>query len=103
MRNNQDITISADLFHLQFVLLRLLKKSNRMKNIVVLFMVVAFVFGCTQTSKKENKMDVNQEIMKKACEFASFTLTTDLTVLTEKERQMLPLLLEAAKVMEEIY
>jgi len=74
-----------------------------MKNIVVLFMVVAFVFGCTQTSKKENKMDVNQEIMKKACEFASFTLTTDLTVLTEKERQMLPLLLEAAKVMEEIF
>jgi len=103
VRNNQDITISADLFHLQFVLLRLLKKSNRMKNIVVLFMVVAFVFGCTQTSKKENKMDVNQEIMKKACEFASFTLTTDLTVLTEKERQMLPLLLEAAKVMEEIF
>ena len=103
MRNNQDITISANLFHQQFVLLRLLKKSNRMKNIVVLFMVVAFVFGCTSTSKKESKMDVNQEIMKKAGEFVSFTLTTDLTVLTEKERQMLPLLLEAAKVMEEIF
>jgi len=103
VRNNQDITISANLFHQQFVLLRLLKKSNRMKNIVVLFMVVAFVFGCTSTSKKESKMDVNQEIMKKAGEFVSFTLTTDLTVLTEKERQMLPLLLEAAKVMEEIF
>jgi hypothetical protein len=75
----------------------------KMKNITILFVVAALIFSCTQTSKKENKMEVNQEIMKKAGEFASFTLTTDLTVLTEKERQMLPLLLEAAKLMEEIF
>jgi cell division protein FtsL len=74
-----------------------------MKNIAVLFMVAALIFGCTSTSKKESKMEVNQEIMKKAGEFASFTLTTDLTVLTEKERQMLPILLEAAQLMDEIF
>ena len=74
-----------------------------MKNIAVLFVAAALIFGCTSTSKKESKMEVNQEIVKKASEFASFTLTTDLTVLTEKERQMLPILLEAAQLMDEIF
>jgi hypothetical protein len=48
-------------------------------------------------------MEVNQEIKKKADEFVSFTLTTNLNVLTEKEKQMLPLLLDAAKIMDEIF
>ncbi len=74
-----------------------------MRNIITLIVIVTFVFGCNSTSKKESKMEVNQEIKKKADEFASFTLTTDLSVLTEKEKQMLPLLLDAAKIMDEIF
>ncbi|HSO85709.1 MAG TPA: hypothetical protein VLQ91_04105, partial [Draconibacterium sp.] len=74
-----------------------------MKRIIVPFVAAALLFGCTTTSKKESKMEVNQEIKKKADEFVSFTLTTDLSVLTEKEKQMLPLLLDAAKIIEEIY
>jgi hypothetical protein len=74
-----------------------------MRNIITLIVIVTFVFGCNSTSKKESKMKVNQEIKKKADEFASFTLTTDLSVLTEKEKQMLPLLLDAARIMDEIF
>jgi len=74
-----------------------------MRNVISLIVIVTFVFGCNSTSKKESKMEVNQEIKKKADEFASFTLTTDLSVLTEKEKQMLPLLLDAAKIMDEIF
>jgi hypothetical protein len=74
-----------------------------MKNIAFLFVMAALIFGCTSTSKKESKMEVNQEIKKKADEFVSFTLTTNLNVLTEKEKQMLPLLLDAAKIMDEIF
>ena len=74
-----------------------------MKNILMLIVIAISVFGCNSTSKKEDNMKVNQVIKKKADEFVSFKLTTDLSVLTEKEKQMLPLLLEAAKVMEEIY
>lgn len=48
-------------------------------------------------------MEVNQEIKNKADEFASFKLTTDLSVLSEKEKQMLPLLFEAAKMMDDIF
>ncbi len=75
---------------------------------VLLFLIVAgLTFGCSTSSKKDKKqdekMEVNQEIKKKADEFVSFKLTTDLSVLTAKEKQMLPLLLEAAKLMEEIY
>lgn len=48
-------------------------------------------------------MEANQEIKQKANEFVSFKLTTDLNVLTEKEKQMLPLLLKVAELMEEVY
>jgi hypothetical protein len=74
-----------------------------MKIIITLIVFTTFVFGWNTTSKKESKMEVNQEIKKKADEFALFTLTTDLSVLTEKEKQMLPLLLDAAKIMDEIF
>jgi hypothetical protein len=74
-----------------------------MKNIVILIVFATFIFGCNSTSKKETKMEVNQELMKKADEFVPFTLTTDFSNLTEKEKQILPLLLEAAKIIEDIY
>ena len=74
-----------------------------MKNIIILIIVATLIFGCNSISKKESKMEVNQEIKKKADEFVSFTLTTDLNVLTEKEKQMLPMLLDAAKIMDDIF
>ncbi len=74
-----------------------------MKNIVILFVIASFIFSCNSTSKKENKMEVSQEIKQKADEFVSFTLTTDLSVLTEKEKQMLPLLLEASEIIDSMY
>ena len=63
--------------------------------------------SCTTTTKKntnqDKDMDVSESIKQKAEEFASFKLTTDLSVLSEKEKQMLSLLFEAADLMEEIY
>lgn len=78
-----------------------------MKKALLVLLVAGCAFGCSNPAKKDakqnTKMEVNQEIKKKAEEFATFKLTTDLGVLTEKEKQMLPLLFEAAKLMEEIY
>jgi hypothetical protein len=78
-----------------------------MKKYVLLFVVSAIAFSCSVNSKiqkkQETRMEVNEEIKKKADEFVSFTLKTDLSVLSEKEKQMLPLLLAAAKIMDEIY
>ena len=69
----------------------------------MIVVIALLMFSCSSTSNKDTKMTVSQEIKKKSDEFVSFKLTTDLNVLTEKEKMMLPLLLEAAKLMEEIY
>ncbi|WP_303922698.1 Zn-dependent hydrolase [Draconibacterium sediminis] len=78
-----------------------------MKRIFILFIATTLFFSCSTNTKKEvkenTKMEVNPEIKKKADEFVSFKLTTDLSVLTENEKQMLPILLEAAKLMNDIY
>ena len=78
-----------------------------MRKIFILFVATTLAFGCSTNSKKEAKqegeMEVNTTIKQKADEFASFKLTTDLSVLSEKEKQMLPLLLDADKLMEDIY
>ena len=74
-----------------------------MKRVFYIFLIAALSAGCSQGSKRGEKMDVKSELQKKVEEFATFKLTTDLSVLTEKEKQMLPLLLEAAKIMDDIY
>ncbi len=48
-------------------------------------------------------MDKKHDIQLKVEEFASFKLATDLSVLTERERQMLPLLIEAADIMDGLF
>ena len=48
-------------------------------------------------------MEINQKIKQKADEFVSFRLATDLSVLTENENQMLPILFQAAKIMDDIF
>lgn len=74
-----------------------------MKNVVV-FVVIAFLtVACSSKQNKETKMEVNTEIQKKAAEFVPFTLTTDFNVLTDKEKQILPLLLNASKIIDELY
>ena len=78
-----------------------------MSRIIMLCVLAIAILSCTTNTKKsekqDKKMEVNQLIKKKADEFVSFRLTTDLSVLTEKEKQMLPLLMETAKIMEEIF
>lgn len=74
-----------------------------MKKTGIILVASIFIFGCNPTSKKTENMQEENLIKQKAEEFVQFTLTTNLDVLTEKEKQMLPLLMDAAKIMEEIY
>ena len=55
------------------------------------------------TNKTKEKETVKTEIETKADEFVSFKLTTDLSVLSENERQMLPYLFQAAKIMDDLF
>lgn len=74
-----------------------------MKRTLLVITIAALSWGCGQTSKKEQEMEVRTDIQKRVEEFATFRLTTDLDVLTEKERKMLPLLIQAANIMDEIF
>lgn len=59
------------------------------------------MLACTSSSKNESSM--KEDIKMKAEAFTPVSLTTDLSVLTEKEQQMLPLLFKAAKIMDQLF
>lgn len=68
-------------------------------------MLLIIVFSCTMKSSN-NRPELlisPEQVKQKAAEFVPFTLTTDLSVLSEKEKQMLPLLFETASIMEDIF
>jgi hypothetical protein len=74
-----------------------------MKNILTTCLVAALFTGCTSTSQKGTSMEEKTEIQQKAEEFVPVRLTTNLDVLSVQERQMLPLLLQAAQIMDDIF
>ncbi|RLD85346.1 MAG: Zn-dependent hydrolase [Bacteroidetes bacterium] len=78
-----------------------------MKQLFILTSLIAlFVFSSCNNQEKENNEQNEEsisEMQKKVNEFASFTLTADLSKLSEKEKQMLPILFEVAKIMDEIF
>ena len=71
-----------------------------MKKLLITVMSLAMLatVGC-----KNKNAEQNMELQQKVDEFAEFTLTTDLSVLSEKERQLIPVLIEIADVMDELY
>ena len=61
------------------------------------FAMLAFA-GC-----KGNKTEEKSEIQQKVDEYAEYTLTTDLSVLSEKEKQLLPIFVQIAEIMDDLY
>ncbi len=79
-------------------------------NVLLIFYTLIlslFLGACNQSGQNSDKQvgndTITSEMEKKVNEFASFKLTTDLNQLTEKEKQMLPILLEAAVLIDEIF
>jgi Peptidase family M49 len=73
-----------------------------MIRITSLLMIITVAFVSCTNAPKEAPVE-KSELQMKVEQFAKVKLTTDLSVLTEKEKQMLPYLFEAANVMEDIY
>lgn len=74
---------------------------NKKGIFLVITLTVMFVTACNTSSKKTNEMTI--DFKKKVNEFAPFRLTTDLSKLSQKEKEMIPLLIEAAKQMDDIF
>jgi hypothetical protein len=61
--------------------------------------------GCgPKKNQKDSAMNqADSTIVKKLKEFVDVKLTTDLSVLTDKEKQMIPILIEISKIMDDLY
>lgn len=71
-----------------------------MKKLMISLMAISMLaaVGC-----KHDKTEEKSEIQQKVDEYAEFTLTTDLSVLSEKEKQLLPVLIQIADIMDDLY
>lgn len=68
---------------------------------LVLFLAVGLLLGSCKDAKKDTKQaSPYQEL---ADQYAEFTLTTDVSKLTENEKKMIPLLIQTAEIMESIF
>lgn len=62
---------------------------------IPLFAFILMFFGCTN----QDKNDIEQRL----AQYTPFTLTTDLSHLSENQKKMIPLLIEAAQEMEKVF
>src|ERR1044072_9316851 len=73
----------------------------------IALVATALFFSCnnsTTVASSNNEKDTAQSyVQKHLAGYATVKLTTDLSQLTDKEKQMLPLLMEAAKIMDTLY
>ena len=69
-----------------------------LKNSRVLFIISLFAIGCSQPAPKEDTAQPFNFI-----EYKTVKLTTDLSKLADHEKQMIPLMIEAAEIMDELF
>ena len=79
-----------------------------MKYLFVVLSLIFFLASCsdnTETSiDSDSKKDSSQSYIERNLSgYANVRLTTDLSKLTEKEKQMIPLLIQAAEIMDDLY
>ncbi|MBV1887820.1 MAG: Zn-dependent hydrolase [Urechidicola sp.] len=80
-----------------------------MKNIIALTAIAVLLFSCQpkedarkpikQTTIEQNKTNMQQNLSK----YVTVTLTADVSKLTDNERKMLPILINAADIMNELF
>lgn len=74
-----------------------------MKKLQFCVLMLAFaLFACNSGSRKE-AAQTNEAMKQKVEEFAPITLTADISHLSVKERQMLPILFEISRIMDDLF
>ncbi len=61
------------------------------------------IIACQPEKKEMPAESSDDDVEAKANEYVEFTLTTDLSVLTDNQKKMIPILIEAAKIMNDLY
>ena len=79
-----------------------------MKKILIIFVTIV-LFSCKESNnarKPVKQVTVEQnwtDMQKKLSKYDTFKLTSDLSILTENERKMLPILKKAASLMNKLF
>lgn len=85
------------------------KSIITMKKLILLVMIASLFYNCKEDKKdvkidEEDTMSTKEASMaKNLSKYVSFKLEADLTKLTKKEREMLPYLIEAAHMMNDLF
>lgn len=74
-----------------------------MKKILSLALTGLMLSQCTSTEQTESKPVELTPMQKKVAIYKSVKLTTDITQLSDSEKQMIPLMIEASKIMDELF
>ncbi|MBI1289060.1 MAG: Zn-dependent hydrolase [Flavobacteriales bacterium] len=74
-----------------------------MKKLSYLILSAALVAGCKQAPKQEQPQEEKPTTPDYSNVYTEFTLTTDVSQLTEDEKAVIPILIEAAKIMDGLF
>ncbi len=81
-------------------------RKNQLLSYVLIVLAATFLFsGCNQGTRTGNEpSEKNDSILQsKINDFAVVRLTADLNTLTAKEKEMIPLLIQVAKIVDDLY
>jgi len=73
------------------------------KTLAIAVLAAFIATGCQNQKPKTTMKASIPDVQKKVNEYAVFTLTTDMSKLTDKEKQMLPYLFKCADIMEQLF
>ena len=74
-----------------------------MKIYVYVLLVFSLILGSCKRNSYNEQNDTNNEIMKKIKDFAEVELTADLSALSANQKKMIPILIETAAIMDELF
>lgn len=65
--------------------------------------LLLFLISCAPKEAEQAASTAGIDVASRANEYVEFTLTTDLSVLTEYQKKMIPILIEVAKIMDKLF
>ena len=74
-----------------------------MKKLLVSCLIISVIFSCKKDTEETSQQAEITPMEKNLNKYVSVKLTADLSKLTENERRMLPLLIEASQIMDELF
>ena len=74
--------------------------------LTILFFSIV-IFSCSPGNREGDKVTKSDDSMtvaeKRVAEYSEFTLTSDLAILTDNQKEMIPILIEVAEIMDGLF